>query len=84
MKILIDMTIKELTAPFADPRTLRHPEKINIPNDKLLYMLIDESPRTFQRGMIMTATVNKVFESKAICRLENGLVAVILEQDIVE
>ena len=84
MKILIDMTIKELTAPFSDPRQLRHPEKINITNERLLYMLIDESPRTFQKGMIMTATVQKVFDTKAICRLENGLVAVILEQDIVE
>ena len=43
MKILIDMTIKELTAPYADPRQLRHPEKVNIPNEKLLYLLIDET-----------------------------------------
>ena len=57
MKILIDMTIKELTAPFSDPRTLRNPEKVNIANEKLLYMLIDESERTFRKGMIVTATV---------------------------
>ena len=84
MKILIDMTIKELTAPYADPRALRHPEKVNIPNEKLLYLLIDETEMTFRKGMLVTATVSKVFENKAICRLENGLTAIILEQDIVE
>lgn len=84
MKILIDMTIKELTAPYFDPRALRHPEKVNIPNEKLLYLLIDETEMTFRKGMLVTATVSKVFENKAICRLENGLTAVILEQDIVE
>ena len=78
------MTIKELTAPFSDPRVLRNPEKVNIPNEKLLYLLIDESERSFRKGMIVTATVQKVFENKAVCRLENGLAAIILEQDIVE
>ena len=84
MKILIDMTIKELTAPYSDPRMLRHPEKVNIPNEKLLYLLIDETEMTFRKGMLVTASVSKVFENKAICRLENGLTAVVLEQDIVE
>ena len=40
-------------------------------------MLIDESPRTFKKGMIITATVSKVLPSKAICRLDNGLPAII-------
>jgi ribosomal protein S1 len=47
-------------------------------------MLIDESERSFRKGMIVTATVSKVFDTKAVCRLENGLAAIILEQDIVE
>ena len=47
-------------------------------------MLIDESPRTFKKGMIITATVSRVLESKAICRLDNGLSAIIYATTILE
>jgi len=57
-------------------------------------MMLDETERTFREGMIVTATVQKVFDSeqssdnsrnaRAICRLENGLRATIEEKNIVE
>jgi hypothetical protein len=78
--------IKEFTEPFKDPIQFRSPTSINIKNERLLNFLIDESKRTFKTGIIVTATVNKVLDSKAICRLDNGLTAIIpatkiLEQD---
>ena len=56
-------------------------------NEKLFYMLIDESKRSFKRGSIVTATVVKIFEdgpSKVLCKLDNGLKAFIMKRDIVE
>jgi len=47
-------------------------------------MLIDESPRVFKKGVIVTATVTKVLDKKAICKLENGLNAIINASDILE
>lgn len=54
-------------------------------------MMLDETERTFREGMIVTATVTKVYDSKsgsdnakAVCRLENGLRATIEEKNIVE
>lgn len=47
-------------------------------------MLIDESPRTFKKGMIITATVSRVLDTKAICRLDNGLSAIIYATTILE
>ena len=46
-------------------------------NERLFYLLIEESKRTFKRGLIVTATVTKVFDSKAIARLDNGLSAIV-------
>jgi ribosomal protein S1 len=46
--------------------------------------LIDETTRTFKKGLIVTATVTKVFDNKVICRLENGLNAIIPEEAILE
>lgn len=40
-------------------------------------MLIDESERTFKRGIIVTATVVKVLDKIVLCKLDNGLDAVI-------
>jgi len=85
-KYVVEWMIKEFTEPFKDPRAYRSPTSINIKNERLLYLLIDESKRTFKPGIIVTATVNKVLDSKAICRLDNGLTAIIpatkiLEQD---
>ena len=74
---IVDLIIQELQHPFADPREYRDPNKTNISNERLFYMLIDESPRTFKKGMIITATVSRVLDSKAICRLDNGLSAII-------
>ena len=53
-------------------------------NERLFYLLIEESKRTFKRGLIVTATVTKVFDSKAICRLDNGLSAIIQSSAILD
>ena len=58
--------------------------KTNISNERLFYMLIEESPRTFKKGMIVTASVSRVLESKAVCRLDNGLPAIIYAANITE
>ena len=92
--------IKELKAPFTDSRRERYydptSKQPNLPisTKDLLYMMLDETERTFREGMIVTATVQKVFDSeqssensrnaRAICRLENGLRATIEEKNIVE
>ena len=52
-----------------------------------MYSLIDETERTFKQGMIVSATVVRTFENKDqqqvkfLCRLENGLDAIIFEND---
>jgi len=84
LRIMIDFIIDEFRAPFADPRNPRTCDKTGIENDRLFYLLIDESKRTFKRGLIVTATVYNVFESKALCRLENGLTASIIKEKILE
>lgn len=76
-KYVVEQIIKEFSEPFKDPRTYRSPTSTNMKNERLLYLLIDESKRTFKCGMIVTATVNKVLDTKAICRLDNGLTAII-------
>lgn len=45
-------------------------------------MLIDESERTFKRGMIVTATVTRVLENVVFCKLDNGLDATIQKNDL--
>ena len=52
--------------------------------ERLFYLLIEESKRTFKKGLIVTATVTKVFDSKAICRLDNGLNAIIQSTAILD
>ena len=81
---IIDKIIKELSSPFGDPRDLRSHQKQNMSNERLFYLLIEESNRTFKRGIIVTATVTKVFDSKAICRLDNGLSAIIQASAILD
>ena len=81
---IVDLIIQELQHPFADPREYRDLNKTNISNERLFYMLIDESPRTFKKGMIVTASVSRVLESKAVCRLDNGLPAIIYAANITE
>ena len=70
--------------PFGDPRKYRTLENNNMSNERLFYLLIEESKRTFKRGLIVTATVTKVLKSKAICRLDNGLNAIIQASAILE
>lgn len=45
-------------------------------------MLIDESERTFKRGMIVTATVTKVMDTMLLCKLDNGLDASVQKNDL--
>lgn len=53
-------------------------------NERLFYLLIEESKRTFKRGLIVTATVTKVFDSKAIARLDNGLSAIVQSSAVLD
>lgn len=52
-----------------------------------MYCLIDETERTFKQGMIVSATVVHIFDKKDqqqvkfLCRLENGLDAIIFENE---
>lgn len=49
----------------------------------MFYLLIDETERTFKIGQIVTATVTKVIgDVKVICRLENGLMAIIFKSKV--
>lgn len=73
----IQFILEELRHPFADPRKMRSPDEPHISNERLFYLLIDETKRTFKKGLIVTATVNKVFENLAMCKLENGLKAIV-------
>ena len=75
--------MEELRCPFRDPRPYRT-EKNKIPLTDLFYMLIEESKRTFKKGVIVTATVIQPLPSKAKCRLDNGLTAFILSSDFQE
>lgn len=84
MRIAIDHIIEEFRAPFADPRQARTLTNLAISDERLFYLLIDESRRTFKRGLVVTATVSNVLESKAICRLENGLNATIIKEKILD
>ncbi len=88
MHTIIEQIISEFNNPFKDPRQARIPgipnKSPSISNERLFYLLIDETPRTFKKGLIVTATVTKVLDTKVICRLENGLNAIILQQAILE
>lgn len=84
LKERIDKVIKELSSPFKDSRDYRSASRKKMSDEQLFYMLIDESKRTFKKGLIVTATVTRVLESKAICRLDNGLNAIIREADFNE
>ncbi len=45
-------------------------------------MLIDESDKTFKRGIVVTASVTKVFDNMVLCKLDNGLDATIQKNDL--
>lgn len=88
-----DMIIEDLMHPFRDPRenteNIRTLATIDskFSNRELFYCLIDESERSFKEGMIVSATVTRVYDAqgekpaRVLCRLENGLDANIGEQD---
>lgn len=82
MLLLVEYIIEELSQPFKDPREYRTPTKLNITNQQLFYMLIDESERTFKRGIIVTATVSRVIDAVVFCKLDNGLDASIQKNDL--
>ena len=86
--------MEELLHPFIDPREAkeivrtRFDEKFS--NEELFYCLIDETERTFKRGMIVSATVVRVLNDmngdqnkgpRILCKLENGLDANIIDRD---
>lgn len=79
---LVDYIMEELRAPFRDPRSYRTHDKLGLDNEKLFYMLIDETPRTFKKGMIVTATVTKVLDAVVFCKLDNGLDATVQKADL--
>jgi len=83
MIVLVDLVLSELSSPFKDPRVYRSPAKLDITPQKLFYMLIDESERTFKKGIIVTVTVSRVLDEKVISKLDNGLDAII-QKDFLE
>ena len=83
MTPILDQIIEELEHPFKDPREYRSPSKPTPSLKDLLYMLIDESERTFRKGIIVTATVVRVLDDKVLCKLDNGLDGTIGKDDII-
>ena len=87
---VLEKVVQELRSPFKDCRDLRYYSVNSSGKDvqsemdkkRLFYLLIEESERTFKRGLIVTATVSKVLASMAICRLDNGLSAIVRESDL--
>jgi transcriptional accessory protein Tex/SPT6 len=79
MTILLDLIFQEFENPFRDPRQYITPSKPNLSLSQLFYLLIDESERTFKKGIVVTATVSRVLEEKNIvlCKLDSGLDGVI-------
>lgn len=77
--------------PFADPREqleyIRDIDNIKFSNKELFHCLIDESERTFREGIIVSATVLRIFEpndsknGRLACKLENGIDANIQQND---
>jgi hypothetical protein len=88
--VIFDMIVTELKYPMKDPRVYRNFSNANPTNEQLFYMLIEETERTFKRGMIVTAQVIRVMDGRedqqqggfAICKLDNGLEARIDKKDL--
>lgn len=87
---LLDQLIEDLMHPFMDFREdkliARTPNDQKFPKKDLFYCLIDETERTFRAGMIVSATVMRIYEgngkpARILCKLENGLDASIAEND---
>lgn len=64
---IFDQIIEDLMHPFVDPREdrtiVRTCSDPKFTNEELFYCLIDESERTFKRGIIVSATVVRVFDA---------------------
>jgi transcriptional accessory protein Tex/SPT6 len=82
MTVLLDLIIEEFTNPFKDPREYITPSKPNISMSQLLYLLIDESERTFKKGIIVTGTVTRVLDNIVLCKLDNGLDGKIMKNNL--
>jgi hypothetical protein len=58
---MFDQITGDLLNPFKDPREaleiVRTPEEKRFRNEELFYCLIDETPRTFKEGMVVSFTV---------------------------
>lgn len=61
----IDKIIKEYIYPFRDPRDdknfIRTFDDQKFPSNELFYSLIDETDKTFKKGMIVSANIVKIF-----------------------
>jgi hypothetical protein len=78
--------------PFTDPREnknlVRKIDAQKFSSMDLFYCLIDENERTFKKGIIVSATVARIynktenFPARILCRLDNGLDANIHYNDI--
>lgn len=58
---------------------IRDIDNVKFSNKELFYCLIDESERNFKEGIIVSATVQRIFDpigsktGRIACRLENGV-----------
>ena len=88
---IFDQIIEDLMHPFMDFREdktiVRTPNDQKFTSKELFYNLVDESERTFKAGMIVSATVLRIYDAREnagariLCKLENGLDANIGDQD---
>lgn len=91
VEYIFQQVIEDLIRPFADPReqlnVVRDIAKNRFSNKTLFYCLIDESERSFKEGIIVSATVQRIFDpqdnkaGRIACRLENGIDANIHQAD---
>ena len=61
-----EQIIRDFMMPFKDPRedkdVVRDITDIKFPKNELFYFLLDESERTFKNGMIVSATVVRIYD----------------------
>ena len=80
---IFDQIIEDLMHPFMDFREdktiVRTPNDQKFTSKELFYNLADESERTFKAGIIVSATVMRIYDAREnagariLCKLENGL-----------
>lgn len=63
----VDVIIREFLSPFKDPREdkeiARRLDENQFSSTELFYCLIDETEQTFKRGMVVSATIIRVFQA---------------------